>query len=270
MAYIAKKSTGKMISELRREAGYTQRTLAEALNITDKAISKWERGLSLPDVALLPKLSALLDADIELLLQEGNSILHKEWSGLIDLRGFDYDMSQIVYDKPMVYYILSHFLLLGVKEIYVLGDREKQSWISWELLQEIGFCFTVNPKTLPKKNLMIMPHPCFLFGSDLTRRFQAAMSTGKTTKLCPDWEFTPFLFCSVEHVFMYLKKPSYLFDNAVIKTLGRGMVCLPMDTPDQLNDVASFVRMYQATTGLKLEDIEEIAAYKKNSDRSIL
>ena len=117
-----------MISELRREAGYTQRTLAEALNITDKAISKWERGLSLPDVALLPKLSALLDADIELLLQEGNSILHKEWSGLIDLRGFDYDMSQIVYDKPMVYYILSHFLLLGVKEIYVLGDREKQSW----------------------------------------------------------------------------------------------------------------------------------------------
>lgn len=253
------KKNGNIIAELRREAGYTQKTLADALNITDKAISKWERGLSLPDVSLLPNLSALLDADIELLLQEESTGLHKAWTGLLDLRNYDTDLAQKIYDKPMVYYILSHFLLMNIREIIVLGCAEKQSWIACKKLQAMGFNFHINPIELPKENLMVMQRPCFLFGSDLTRRYQAAMSTGKVTKLCPKWDMTPFLFCRAEYAFMYFKNPSYLYDRAVLKTLGRGMVCLPLDTPDQINDVASFVRMYQTSTGLALQDLEDIA-----------
>ena len=60
--------TGKIIQELRINAGFTQKTLAEALHITDKAISKWERGLCLPDITLLPKLSLLLDVDMDVLI----------------------------------------------------------------------------------------------------------------------------------------------------------------------------------------------------------
>ncbi len=60
--------TGKIIKELRIKAGFTQKALAEALHITDKAVSKWERGLCLPDVALLPKLSLLLDVDMDVLI----------------------------------------------------------------------------------------------------------------------------------------------------------------------------------------------------------
>ena len=60
--------TGKIIQELRIKAGFTQITLAEALHITDKAVSKWERGLCLPDVTLLPKLSLLLDVDMDVLI----------------------------------------------------------------------------------------------------------------------------------------------------------------------------------------------------------
>ena len=60
--------TGKIIQELRTNAGFTQKTLAEALHITDKAVSKWERGLCLPDVTLLPKLSLLLDVDMDVLI----------------------------------------------------------------------------------------------------------------------------------------------------------------------------------------------------------
>lgn len=260
------KKNGNIIAELRREAGYTQKALAEAMNITDKAISKWERGLSLPDVALLPRLSALLDADIELLLQKATSGLHKEWAGLIDLRHFNRDMTQFVYDKPMVYYILSHFLLIGVRKIYVLGDAEKQSWLKWEQWGAMGIDLHPNPKEMPKDNLMIMRHPVFLFGADLTRRYQAAMSTGKVTKLCPAWDITPFLFCPAEFSFMYYKNPSYLYDNAILKTLGRGMVCIPMDTAEQVNDAASFVRMYQNTTGLALQDIHEIAGQESRID----
>lgn len=259
------KVDGNIIAELRREAGYTQKTLAEALNITDKAISKWERGLSLPDVALLPKLSAILDVDIELLLQEGTTGSQREWAGLIDLREYEVDLARIVYDKPMVYFVLAHFLLMDIHDVYLLGKMETQSWLEWDYLEEIGFRFHLNPDELPKQNIMIMQRPCFLFGSDLTRRYQSAMSTDKITKLCPEWDITPFMFCPAEYTFMYFKNPAYLHKNAVIRSLGRGMICLTMDTPDQINDVAVFVRIYQSNTGLLVEDIVDIAERKNYS-----
>ena len=59
---------GKLILSLRKEKGLTQLQLAEAINVSDKAISKWERGLGCPDVSLLPELSAALGVNIEKLL----------------------------------------------------------------------------------------------------------------------------------------------------------------------------------------------------------
>lgn len=50
---------GPFIRRLRRERGMTQRELAAALGVTDKAVSKWELGASLPDVALLLPLLTL-------------------------------------------------------------------------------------------------------------------------------------------------------------------------------------------------------------------
>ena len=55
---------GRLIYRLRHEKGMTQRVLADALGVSDKAISKWERGLGCPDVTLLRALSAVLGADI--------------------------------------------------------------------------------------------------------------------------------------------------------------------------------------------------------------
>ena len=48
---------GGVIFRLRRERGLTQRELAERLHVTDKAVSKWERGQGCPDVSLLTALS---------------------------------------------------------------------------------------------------------------------------------------------------------------------------------------------------------------------
>ena len=59
---------GKVILCLRKEQGMTQRELAERLCVTDKAVSKWERGLGYPDVSLLAKLSQILGADLSALL----------------------------------------------------------------------------------------------------------------------------------------------------------------------------------------------------------
>lgn len=61
-------SSGKTIAKLRKSAGFTQASLTEQLGISDKAVSKWERGMSFPDTSLLNRLCILLDTDIESIL----------------------------------------------------------------------------------------------------------------------------------------------------------------------------------------------------------
>lgn len=56
--------TGALIKEVRKEKGMTQKELADLLHITDKAVSKWERGLCAPDISLLEPLSEALGVSI--------------------------------------------------------------------------------------------------------------------------------------------------------------------------------------------------------------
>ena len=51
---------GAMVAALRKEKGMTQADLAARMGVTDKAVSKWERDLSLPDVHSIPKLAQVL------------------------------------------------------------------------------------------------------------------------------------------------------------------------------------------------------------------
>lgn len=62
------KSMGQIISTLRREKGMTQKEIADRLNITDKAVSKWERDLAYPDTQTIPKLAEILGISVEELL----------------------------------------------------------------------------------------------------------------------------------------------------------------------------------------------------------
>lgn len=62
------KKTGEIILGLRKEKGLTQLELANMLCISDKTVSKWERGLGCPDVSLLRALSDVLKVDLQQLL----------------------------------------------------------------------------------------------------------------------------------------------------------------------------------------------------------
>lgn len=71
MFHIDKKRFGAFAAALRKEKGITQRQLSEQLSISDKAISKWETGVSLPDTALLIPLAEILEVSVtELLMCE--------------------------------------------------------------------------------------------------------------------------------------------------------------------------------------------------------
>lgn len=64
-----KKTLGMMIAELRKQHGMTQLELAEKMGVTDKAVSKWERDLSCPDINSIPKLAEILGVSVEELMQ---------------------------------------------------------------------------------------------------------------------------------------------------------------------------------------------------------
>lgn len=59
---------GNLILNLRKEKNMTQKQLGDQMNISDKTISKWERGLGCPDVSLLGELSNILGINIEKIL----------------------------------------------------------------------------------------------------------------------------------------------------------------------------------------------------------
>lgn len=67
MYELDKAAFGQFLAQLRREKGMTQKELAATLYVSDKAVSKWERGLSVPDISLLVPLAVWAAglADIE-------------------------------------------------------------------------------------------------------------------------------------------------------------------------------------------------------------
>lgn len=64
-----KKTLGTIITELRKQHGMTQLELAEKMGVTDKAVSKWERDLSCPDINSIPQLAEILEVSVEDLMQ---------------------------------------------------------------------------------------------------------------------------------------------------------------------------------------------------------
>ena len=71
---------GQFLNQLRREKGWTQKDLAERLYVSDKAVSKWERGLSLPDVALLLPLAGALGVSVTELLEGRRAVQEQRYS----------------------------------------------------------------------------------------------------------------------------------------------------------------------------------------------
>lgn len=82
-----KSNLGETISNLRKEKGMTQKELADQMNVTDKAVSKWERNLSIPDVASLPMLAQILGVSVEELMTSSvaGPVSTPEWKRIADL-----------------------------------------------------------------------------------------------------------------------------------------------------------------------------------------
>lgn len=69
MFELDKSGFAKFLTEQRKAKGYTQKELAEKLFVSDKAVSKWERSLSMPDISLLIPLAEILEVSVTELLE---------------------------------------------------------------------------------------------------------------------------------------------------------------------------------------------------------
>lgn len=86
---MKKQTLGMMITSLRKEKGLTQLELANMMGVTDKAVSKWERDLSCPDVNSIPKLAQIFGVSVDELMQvkteSRENTAKREYSKLIEL-----------------------------------------------------------------------------------------------------------------------------------------------------------------------------------------
>ena len=107
-------SIGKTIAFFRKKKGMTQSELAEKMHVTDKAVSKWERDLSYPDVNTIAKLADILEVSVE---------------ELLNAKKYEYQNTKI---KAMVNLVLKAVAVamgIGVVVLTILKQIEKTSSI---------------------------------------------------------------------------------------------------------------------------------------------
>ena len=68
----------KFIKKLRKEKNLTQKQLADMLGVTYQAVSKWERGLNIPDISILKEISRIFDVDMDTMIT-GVEKKHKKY-----------------------------------------------------------------------------------------------------------------------------------------------------------------------------------------------
>lgn len=175
---------GKAISRLRKIAGYTQRELAEQLGVSDKTISKWERGAGLPDIELLSRLSIILGTDTDGLLS-GSAVHHDTpWVGrlILDDSPAGVGVDTILYDKPLADILLSFFVLSGINEISIFAPEKELTYFHRSYGDGCGLGLRLSydaPISKPEngRNAMTVFGRHMLYGVDQTHFFHRAMSS---------------------------------------------------------------------------------------------
>ena len=116
---------GKFILKLRKEKALTQQQLASKLGITDRAISKWENGINLPDASLMLELSKIFDISVNELLSgekfDKNIYINKAEDNLIKLNKKIENLNRSKIILAIIFDIISFIALLGLL-IQIISD----------------------------------------------------------------------------------------------------------------------------------------------------
>lgn len=143
---ITKRDLGRFVTERRRALGLTQRELATRLHVTESAVSKWERGLSYPDITMVQALAAELGVTGQELISASED--HEGRAAERDARVYRGWRASILWSTAIAYAatILTCFIVN-------LSVSHTLSWF-WIVLPAVGIAFSLT--TLP---LLGVPRP---------------------------------------------------------------------------------------------------------------
>ncbi len=183
---------GKFIATLRKEQNLTQMQLAETLGITDRAVSKWERGKSLPDVSVMLDLCRILHIEVSELLN-GERIMKENYNEkqeqlLLDMAEKLEKKTKVIWRAMWIVLTMS---LLGILTGGLLISYFVPEGV-WQAVGMIGVCILFLPPCFYalKMEISVGAYKCKNCGHEIVPTyFQAlnALHMGTTRYLkCPE------------------------------------------------------------------------------------
>lgn len=160
------KKTGNIISEARKQANMTQKELAEKLYVSDKAVSKWERGLCFPDIAVLIPLTEVLSISLYDLLR-GEKMNKKEVEETLK-NTINYSNSELKRKKKKYFTICSIIvvvilLISMVSIILISNNNEMKPIVEKDAIYEINhysrYQTSISNESREKIELLLMKLP---------------------------------------------------------------------------------------------------------------
>ena len=165
---MEEQNLGEIISSNRRQKKMTQKELADMLNVTDKAVSKWERNIARPDINTIPKLAEILDVPVENLI--GIPISTKVIETPLEME-IEEEYNITKQDEPKVAEL--------TEAEYMYYEKRRRDHLSVLVVQGIGVVLGViavltNDNTLLEAlaGLLVMPLACAGFLRLIVRTFQ--------------------------------------------------------------------------------------------------
>ncbi|MBR5448530.1 MAG: helix-turn-helix domain-containing protein [Clostridia bacterium] len=129
---------GRFIAECRKKAGMTQMQLAEKLGVTDRAVSKWETGKSLPDAAIMLDLCAMLHITVNDLLT-GEVVSMEDQNKMMEKNLIDAVAAKEAADKRMLTF---EWVIAGLSTIIILVPAIISRFLPIEEWQQVLIAFS--------------------------------------------------------------------------------------------------------------------------------
>lgn len=250
---------GRSIAFLRKRYRMTQRALADCLHISDKAVSKWERGLAIPDVSLLGKLSVLLDTDIESILEGNIASFDVRWNGVLTMEYPEgMEASTLIYDKPAVYLQLAYFMLAGITDISILGKDSDVDWVKAQLVDggSLGISLRYGEEQDAGEHVagtMRVHGLSFLYGKDLTKSFRRILYGAPQSYALENYQGTA--------LGIQFDRAQEIHKRTALK-LERGILAFPIASHRELHTASSLIHLIQESMNENICALPEIAYHR--------
>jgi len=168
---------GKFIAECRKSKNLTQSLLAEKLSITDKAVSKWERGLAMPDVSIMLELCNILEISVNELLKGEKTCMNDEKQNdeqlLLDMAKELERKNKIIWSSMCVIMAISITALIA--GIFISAFLIPQG--VWQLIAILGICvvFLIPCFYAVKLEVSVGAYKCKNCGYEIVPTYKEAM-----------------------------------------------------------------------------------------------